>query len=160
MIKKICLFILLCLLLCPIVEGQNAIVTLRGKVVAYVERNVDVPPHSFLPKSDVLIVRVRNSRKTQDAFIRIVVEYFSEESPLSKDVFKGEEWKFKVSRRADCDSRLIPDNSELQRSVERKGGETWTFDAPSVKFVKPDEAADVPRDKILLCYSFISAQDL
>lgn len=160
MIKKLYLFILLWLLLCPTIEGQNAKVTVKGKVIAYVEPNVNVPPHSFVPKSDVLIVRVTRSRKIKDEFIKIVAEYFSEKSPLSADVFKGEEWQFKVSRRTDCDSLLIPDSSELQKSVEKKDGETWTFDAPFIKFVKPDEVANVPKDKILPCYSFISAQNL
>ena len=146
--------------MCPAIEGQNAKATLKGKVIAYVEPNVDVPSHSFVPRSDVLIVRVTRSRKIKDEFVKIVAEYFSEKGPLSADVFKGEEWQFKVSRRTDCDSLLIPDSSEFQKSIEKTDGETWTFDVPSIKFVKPDEVANVPKDKVLPCYSFISVQNL
>ena len=160
MIKKFCLFILLSLLLCPTLKGQRAKASLEGRVVAYSEPNVKVPPHSFIPKSDVLIVRVTHSRKIKNEFIKILSEYFSEESPLPKDIFKGEGWQFKVSRRTDCDSLLIPDTIQLQKSIEKKNGETWTFDTPSVKFVKPDEAANIPKDEVLPCYSFISARSI
>ncbi len=160
MIKKFYLFILLCLLLCPTIEGQNAKASLKGKVIAYVEPNVDAPSHSFVPKSDVLIVRVTRSRKIKDEVVKIVAEYFSEKSPLSADVFKGEEWQFRVSRRTDCDSLLIPDSSELRKSVEKQTGEIFTFDTPSVKFIRPDEADDVPKNIKLSCYSYIRTKRL
>lgn len=157
--KHFYLSILLCLLWCPAINGQNAKLAVRGKVIAYIESNVDVPPHSFIPRSDVLIVQITRLNKTTDEFIKIVNEYFSEESPLSKGVFEGEEQTFVISRRTDCDSLLIPDTSEFQKSIENKDGETWTINAPSVKFVRDDEIANVPNDKILPCYSFVSAQE-
>lgn len=160
MITKSYLLIVLYLLFCLTIEGQNAKVSLRGKVVAYVEPNVDTPPNSFIPKSDVLIVRVTRSRKIKDEFVKIVTEYFSEKSPLFADVLNGREWQFKLSRRTDCDSFLMPSGFEPQKSVEKKDGETWTFAAPSVKLVNPDEVTSVPKDKILPCYLFRSARNI
>lgn len=160
MIKKFSLFILLSFLFCPITQGQDAKVILKGKVVAYIEPNVDVASHSFVPKSDVLIVQLKRSRRTKSEFIKIVAEYFSEKSPLSEDVFRGEAHSFKVLRRPDCDSFLIPNHSERQNAIERKEGETWTFETPSLKFVKSDKSGNVPKDKVLPCYTFISGEKL
>lgn len=159
MSKKFYLMSLCCFILCSTVNGQRAETVFCGEVVAYIEPNVIAPPHSFVPKSDVLIVRVARSRGVKNEFIKVVAEYFSEKSPVPKGIFKGGKWKFKVARRTDCDSALSPDNSELQKSIKSKEGEGWTFTSPNLVFIKSEGAESLPKDKVLPCYSFTSAQN-
>jgi hypothetical protein len=156
MIKKLYLFILLGLFLCPAIAGQNKTVTLKGEVVAYVEPHLVMMPHSYVPNADVLIVRVKDKNKMEGKFIKILTEYFSEKSPLPEDIFKGGVWKFKLNRQVYCDNLLIFDLPDSERSFE-KDGEIWVLITPSIKYIESEDSVDLPKNKILPCYKFISA---
>lgn len=134
-------------------------VNFTGEVIAYIESDIIIPSHSYIPNSDVLIVKVKSSKKTQTEYIKIKTEYFEEKSQLPHNIFsRTGKWKFKVTRRVDCDSVLNPDYSEFLKSAnDNKDGDVWIMDKPvKVHFIHPKEGRSISADKVLPCYLILS----
>lgn len=150
MFKKICLLSLFCVLLFQQIVGQETEVKVNGEVIAFLDA---------VPSFEVLIVRIKKSKRAKDRFIKVIYGgwHFSNKLPLPAEIHKnGNVWRFKLSRQIDCDGVLNPDYSKLFENMEKKEAEEWIEMSPTVKFIRQEDAKTFPNEKVLRCYSLIS----
>lgn len=138
---------------------------MKGEVIAYVEPTIKVPPHSYIPNVNELIVKVNKIKGNNAKFARVINEYFSEKTILPDNIFtEGGKWKFKVTRRVDCDGVLVlsaplkkPDDDNKDKKFTVQDADQFILDPPPVvRLINSDEAKKIPSDQILPCYSILS----
>ena len=146
------------------VGGQTRGIEIKGKVIARIVSNVELPTHGHVPRSDILIVKLIQHKNGKPQFVTLINEYFSEKSTLPATIFDPNgSWKFRVTRRADCD-RTLPSNPRREdhasRATALANGEVFEMDQPEpIEFIGLNRLEDLPKGQALPCYAILSAKE-
>lgn len=94
-----------------LVHGTNkeSMLTIVGPIVAYERSVTRLAQLTFVPNTEVLIVRVDKLIKGQEQapYLKVVYRYGTDEPSLAKEVFDGRsQWRFTLKRDRNCDSSV------------------------------------------------------
>lgn len=133
-----------------LVHGTNreSMLTIVGPVVAYERSVTRLAQLTFVPNTEVLIVRVDKLIKGQQQahYLKVVYRYGSDEPSLAKEVFDGRsQWRFTLKRDHKCDSSVGQMKSV---KTQTKEGEEVTLSG--LKFT--GETEGLADDTSLPCY--------
>jgi|KBSSwiStaDraftv2_1062776.scaffolds.fasta_scaffold224344_2 hypothetical protein len=93
------------------VHGTNkeSMLTIVGPVIAYERSVTRLAQLTFVPNTEVLIVRVDKLIKGQEQahYLKVVYRYGTDEPSLTKEVFdSSRQWRFILKRDSNCDSSV------------------------------------------------------
>jgi hypothetical protein len=133
-----------------LVHGTNkeSMLTIVGPVIAYERSVTRLAQLTFVPNTEVLIVRVDKLIKGQEQahYLKVVYRYGTDEPSLAKEVFDGRsQWRFTLQRDRNCDSAIGQMKSV---KTQTKEGEEVTLSG--LKFT--GETEGLPDDTNLPCY--------
>jgi len=97
--------------LAGLVHGTNkeSMLTIVGPVIAYERSVTRLAELTFVPNTEVLIVRVDKLIKGQEKshYLKVVYRYGTDEPSLTKEVFDSRrQWRFILKRDSNCDSTV------------------------------------------------------
>ena len=133
-----------------LVHGTNkeSMLTIVGPVVAYERSVTRLAQLTFVPNTEVLIVRVDKLIKGQERahYLKVVYRYGTDEPSLAKEVFDSRsQWRFTLKRDRNCDSSV----GQLKSvKTQTKEGEEVTLSG--LKFT--GETEGLTEDTNLPCY--------
>ena len=131
-----------------LVHGTNkdSMLTIVGPVVAYERSLTALVQLTFVPNTEVLIVRVDKliKGKEQAHYLKVVYRYGTDEPSLTKEVLdSSSQWRFRLKRDHNCDSSV-----GQMKSVKTPEEEEVTF--LGLKFTGKTEG--LTDDTNLPCY--------
>jgi len=127
---------------------KGSLLTIVGPVVAYETSVTRLAQLTFVPHTEVLIVRVDKLIKghEQAHYLKVIYRYGTDEPSLAKEVFDGRsQWSFTLKRDRNCDSSVGQMKSVRMRTKE---GEEVTLSG--LKFTRETEG--LTDDTNLPCY--------
>ena len=151
-------------------SAQSQDVSFKGEVIGYVQSQMIVPPHGYIPNMDELIVKTEKSGRNNGRFVRIINEYFEEKSSLPRSIFDtGGRYLFVASRRLDCDGaariKAPVANNSVGEVIEEKrpddGSDPFTMNSMDfVAFFNKSYQENPLLRQSLRCYRLISIKRL
>lgn len=132
------------------VRGTNkeSMLTIVGPVIAYERSVTRLAQLTFVPNTEVLIVRVDKLLKghEQAQYLKVVYRYGTDEPSLSKEVFDSRsQWRFTLKRDRNCDSSV-----GRMKSVKTQIKEGEEVILSGLQFT--DETEELTDDTNLPCY--------
>ncbi|HEX6649013.1 MAG TPA: hypothetical protein VF075_05725 [Pyrinomonadaceae bacterium] len=88
---------------------KDSMLTIVGPVIAYDRSVTRLTQLTFVPNTEVLIVRVDKliKGKEQAHYLKVVYRYGTDEPSLAKEIFDStSQWRFKLKRDRNCDSSV------------------------------------------------------
>ena len=133
-----------------LVHGTNkeSTLTIVGPVVAYEISVTRLAQLTFVPNTEVIIVRMDKLIKGQEQahYLKVVYRYGTDEPSLAKEVFHGRsQWRFTLKRDRNCDSSV-----EQMKSVRTQPKEEEEVTLSGLKFTRETEG--LTDDTKLPCY--------
>lgn len=132
-----------------LVHGTNKepTLTIVGPVIAYERSVTRLTQLTFVPNTEVLIVRVDKLIKGQEQahYLKVVYRYGTDEPSLAREVFESRnQWRFKLKRDRNCDSSVGQMKPE---KIQGKEGKDVILSG--LKFTSTE---GLPDDTNLPCY--------
>lgn len=133
-----------------LVHGTNkeSMLTVVGPVVAYERSVTRLAQLTFVPNTEVLIVRVDKLIKGQEQshYLKVVYRYGTDEPSLAKEIFDSRsQWRFRLKRDRNCDSSV-----GQMKSVKAQIREGEEVTLSGLKFI--GETEGLADDTNLPCY--------
>ena len=127
---------------------MESMLTIVGPVVAYERSVTRLAQLTFVPNTEVLIVRVDRLVKGQEQapYLKVVYRYGTDEPSLAKEIFHSRsQWRFTLKRDSNCDSSV-----EQMKSVKTQIREGEEIVLSGLQFT--DETERLTDDTRLPCY--------
>jgi hypothetical protein len=128
--------------------NKESMLTIVGPVIAYERSVTRLAQLTFVPNTEVLIVRVDKLIKGQEQahYLKVVYSYGTDEPSLTKEVFDSKrQWRFILERDRSCDS-----SAGQMKAVKSQTKEGEEIILSGLKFI--GETEGLADDTHLPCY--------